>query len=103
MTLEDKPLGDNEQVAWEQQLLKGTVSANLPLSSWDDDEFRKCFTDIRPKLVVPSRRVMSSRILDLGAKNAREEMQKLVALSDGELLVSILLDYLIKYDFSSNR
>ncbi|DBA87932.1 TPA: hypothetical protein ACH3X1_004920 [Trebouxia sp. C0004] len=33
MTLEDKPLGDNEQVAWEQQLLKGTVSANLPLST----------------------------------------------------------------------
>ena len=49
-------------------------------------------TDIRPKLVVPSRRVMSSRILDLGAKNAREQMQNLVALSDGELLVPIMLD-----------
>ena len=86
MSLEDKPLGDTQQTEWEQQLLRGTISANIPLSSWDDTEFRKCFTDVRPKIDIPSRKVMSTRILDLGAQRGREQMKTLVAQSDGELL-----------------
>lgn len=86
LPLADTGLSEKEQTEWELQLLRATISANLPLSSWDDDEFRKCFSSLRSELVIPSRRVMSTRILDAAAKIADDAIKKIVAESDGELL-----------------
>lgn len=83
MTLEDKPLNPDAQQSFEQQCLKATISANLPLSAWDDDEFKKAFTAVRPKLKVPTRRIMSGRILDKGAENATAARNAIIAGSQG--------------------
>ena len=59
--LADVAMSPTEQTECELQLLRATVSANIPLSSWDDPEFTKCFSLVREKVVVPSRKVMSTR------------------------------------------
>lgn len=88
MAHQDKPFTAEGQKAFEQQCLKATVSANLPMSAWDDPEFRKTYTDVRPKLTLPSRKTMSGRILKDGAKAASDKMKATVKASGGEPLVN---------------
>ena len=88
--LADVALSPTEQAEWELQLLRATVSANIPLSSWDDVEFQKCFSLVRPELVIPSRKVLSTRILDAAAKIADKAIEKTLEKSDGELLCTSL-------------
>lgn len=89
MALEDKPLTTAGLRSFEQQCLKATVSANMPLSAWDDQELRKAFTDLRPAAKVPTRRTMSGRILDTGAQKAAEERLATVQDSDGMLCFAV--------------
>ncbi|DBA78640.1 TPA: hypothetical protein ACH3X1_008559 [Trebouxia sp. C0004] len=79
MALADTPLPQQEQKQFEQRCLRATVSANLPLSCWDDDEFRGSYTDVRPELVIPTRRTISGRILDEGYQAAKESHESLHA------------------------
>lgn len=88
MAHQDKPFTAEGQKAFEQQCLKATVSANLPMSAWDDPEFRKTYTDVRPKLTLPSRKTMSGRILKDGAKAASDKMKATVKASGGKPLVN---------------
>ena len=89
VALADKPLTAAEKEKWEQQCLRASVSANMPLSSLDDPELIKTYTDIRPKVEVPSRKVMSTRILDKGAKDANASMKAAVAESDGQFHLNL--------------
>lgn len=83
MALKDQPLTPQEQKKFEQHCLKGTVSANLPFSCWDDNEFRQTFLSLRPAVQLPSRKTMSTRILNEGAAVAWEQLSKILRDSDG--------------------
>lgn len=91
MSLADTALTEKEQEEWELQLLRATISANLPLSSWDDEQFRQCFSSLRSKLVIPSRKVISTRVLDTAAKIADAAMKEVVEQSDGKLLCMLAM------------
>lgn len=90
MALADKPLPQREQKQFEQRCLRATISANLPLWCRDDDEFRGTYTDVRPELVVPTRRTISGRILDEGYLAAKEQVLQSVKTSDGGSSVQAL-------------
>lgn len=87
MAYEDKPYTSEEQKEFELLCLEATISGNLPLSVWDDQSFRALLTSLRPQLKIPSRKVISTRILDRGAKIANNKMLKILQESDGELNV----------------
>ena len=78
-----EPMSPQEQKKFEQHCLKGTISANLPFSCWDDNEFRQMFTSLRPAIKLPSRKTLSTRIFDAGAAVAWEELSKILRESDG--------------------
>ena len=84
MALVDKPLSDMEQTEFEQLCLQATISGNVPLQIWDDPAFRKLLQFLRPKVTIPTRKVMSTRILDAGYKIAEEGMKVIVSNSDGK-------------------
>ena len=83
MAWKDQPLTKEEQKRFEQHCLKGTISANLPFSCWDDHEFRRMFTSLRPAIELPSRKTMSTRILDTGAEAAWDKLSQILRDSDG--------------------
>ncbi len=85
MAQKDRPLSTDEQKRFEQHCLKGTISANLPFTCWDDEEFRQIFTSVRPSIKSPTRRTMSGRILDQGAAAAWEVLSQTLRESDGKL------------------
>ncbi|KAJ3038685.1 hypothetical protein HDV00_000434 [Rhizophlyctis rosea] len=58
-------IGKPELDGFEKQLLRATVSANLPLSWVEDPEVRKVMEQIRPGLHMPSKRALENRILKL--------------------------------------
>lgn len=49
----------------------------------DNDEFKKAFSAVRPKLKVPTRRTMSGRILDKGTEKAEKARNAIIAGSQG--------------------
>ena len=84
MALVDKPLSGMEQREFEQLCLQATISGNVPLQIWDDPAFRKLLQFLRPKLKIPTRKVMSTRILDAGYKIAEQNMKVIVSSSNGK-------------------
>ena len=90
MALKDTPLTESEKLKFEQLCLQATISGNMPLQIWDDEAFRALPLYLRPELDIPSRKTMSTRILDEGFKIAKDKMQEIVAESDGELLIAVL-------------
>ncbi|DBA94965.1 TPA: hypothetical protein ACH3X1_002491 [Trebouxia sp. C0004] len=56
MAWQDQPFTEKDQKKFEQHCLKGTISANLPFSCWDDDEFRQMFSCLRPAVKLRSRK-----------------------------------------------
>lgn len=54
----------------------------------DNDEFKKAFSAVRPKLKVPTRRTMSGRILDKGTEKAEKARNAIIAGSQGVAIAS---------------
>ncbi|CAB4446796.1 unnamed protein product [Rhizophagus irregularis] len=60
----DKSIPPNEMTAIYQQLLRALLSANVPFSFVDNPEVIKLFKMMRPSYNLPSRKWISTEILD---------------------------------------
>ena len=75
----DKSIPPNEMAAIHQQLLRALLSANVPFSFVDNPEVIKLFKMIRPSYNLPSRKWISTEVLDQVHKEVDHEIQKFAA------------------------
>jgi len=75
----DKSIPPNEMTAIHQQLLRALLSANVPFSFVDNPEVIKLFKMMRPSYNLPSRKWISTEILDQVHKEVDREIQKFAA------------------------
>lgn len=69
VALRDKPLSAAQQTEFESKLLRATVSANWPLQTVENPEVLELFHFLRPNLELPSRWVLSNRVLTQGVSD----------------------------------
>jgi hypothetical protein len=72
----DMPFTDSQIHEIEKQVLRATISANIPFIAWENPEMKKLFHLIRSTSVaiLPSRKVVSSRLLDDAAQRAENKV-----------------------------
>lgn len=74
MPLKDKPLDKSDKPKFEQLAIEATISAGLPLSWLEDPAVRGFVAFLRPEIQLPSRKTLSTRILDEAAARAAKLM-----------------------------
>jgi hypothetical protein len=75
----DKNLPMNEAIAIHRQLLRMLLSANVSFSFVDNPEVNKLFKMLRPSYELPSRKWISTEILDQVHKEIEGEIKKFAA------------------------
>jgi hypothetical protein len=74
----DKSMSTNETAAIHRQLLRALLSANVPFSFIDDPEVNKLFKMLRPSYNLPSRKKISTDVLDQVHEEINNEIENFV-------------------------
>jgi len=72
----DKSMPMNEATAIHRQLLRALISANVPFSFVDNPEVNKLFKMLRPSYDLPSRKWISTEVLDQVHEEVELEIKK---------------------------
>lgn len=72
----DTEMDPNEKQEFHNQLEKAFISAGIPFSAVEDEEFKKALCLIRPTVKLPTRQSMAGILLDSQVKHADQALEK---------------------------